>query len=67
MGSKIVREYLTEGMEEDFGGKLAFERDPVEAARLMIEHIDKKRKALGLTDMMYEPIEPVHAEPVATG
>ncbi|MHC4592573.1 MAG: anaerobic carbon-monoxide dehydrogenase catalytic subunit [Planctomycetota bacterium] len=54
MGSKAVRDYLTEGMEEDFGGKLAFERDPVKAARLMIDHIDRKRAALGLSEMMYE-------------
>ena len=54
MGSKVVREYLTEGMEDDFGGKLAFEKDPVKAAQLMIEHINKKRAALRLADMMYE-------------
>jgi carbon-monoxide dehydrogenase catalytic subunit len=61
MGSKVVRDYLTDGMEDDFGGKLAFEKDPVEAARLMIEHIDSKRQALGLGEMMYAPAE---AEPV---
>jgi len=54
MGSKVVREYLTEGMEEDLGGKLAFERDPLKAARMMIDHINKKRAALGLAEMMYE-------------
>jgi len=57
MGSKAVREYLTDGMEKDFGGKLAFERDPIKAAHLMIDHIDSKRKTLGLSPMMYEPIE----------
>ncbi|MHC4480210.1 MAG: anaerobic carbon-monoxide dehydrogenase catalytic subunit [Planctomycetota bacterium] len=57
MGSKVVREYLTAGMEEDFGGKLAFEMDPVKAAHLMIDHINKKRAALGLADMMYGPPE----------
>ncbi len=66
MGAPKVRQYLLEGMEEDFGGKLAFERDPVKGARLMIEHINGKRKALGLDDMMYEPIEPVKAETVST-
>jgi carbon-monoxide dehydrogenase catalytic subunit len=57
MGSPQVRQYLTEGMEADFGGKLAFEKDPVKAARLMIDHINKKRKALGLSDMLYQPAE----------
>jgi len=56
MGSKQVREYLLDGMEEDYGAKMAFERDPIKAAHLMIEHIDSKRKALGLSEMMYEPV-----------
>jgi carbon-monoxide dehydrogenase catalytic subunit len=63
MGSKAVRDYLREGMENDFGGKLAFERNPIKAAHMMIEHIDSKRKALGLAPMMYEPVERP-AEPV---
>jgi carbon-monoxide dehydrogenase catalytic subunit len=62
MGSKAVREYLTDGMEQDFGGKLAFELDPVKAARLMIDHIDAKRETLGLAPMMYQPAA---AQPVA--
>ena len=57
MGSKTVRDYLLDGMEKDLGGKLAFERDPIKAARLMIEHINGKREALGLSEMMYEPVE----------
>jgi len=59
MGAPKVRQYLLEGMEADFGGKLAFERDPIEAAHLMIRHIDSKRKTLGLAQMMYEPVERV--------
>ena len=35
-------------MEQVYGGMWAFEPDPVKAAQLMIEHIDKKRKALGI-------------------
>ena len=31
-----------------FKGMWAFELDPVKAAQIMIAHIDKKRKALGL-------------------
>jgi anaerobic carbon-monoxide dehydrogenase catalytic subunit len=48
MGSEKVTKHLFEEHEEMYGGKWAFEADPVKAARLMIEHIDKKRKALGI-------------------
>lgn len=54
MGSENVHKYLTEEIEEDVGGKWAFEEDPVEAAHKMIRHIDKKRKALKLKPMMYD-------------
>ncbi len=47
-GSKEFSEYLFQGMEELYGGKWAFEPDPVKAADLMIAHIDRKRKALGI-------------------
>ena len=30
------------------GGKWAYETDPIKAAKLMIAHIDSKRKALGI-------------------
>ena len=36
-----------------YGGKWAFEADPIKAAQLMIEHINKKREALKLGPMMY--------------
>jgi carbon-monoxide dehydrogenase catalytic subunit len=48
LGSKEVSEYLFKGFEGKFGGMWAFEPDPVKAAKLMIAHIDRKRKALGL-------------------
>jgi anaerobic carbon-monoxide dehydrogenase catalytic subunit len=48
MGSEKVTKHLFEEHEQMFGGKWAFEADPVKAAHLMIEHIDKKRKALGI-------------------
>jgi len=48
LGSKAVTKYLFEGIEETLKGTWAFEPDPIKAARLMIDHIDKKRKALGL-------------------
>jgi len=54
MGSKNVYNYITEEIEEEIGGKWAFELDPVEAAHKMLRHIDKKRKALKLKPMMYE-------------
>jgi carbon-monoxide dehydrogenase catalytic subunit len=39
---------LFEGLEKQGMGKWGFTPDPYEMARMMIEHIDKKRKALGL-------------------
>ena len=48
LGSREVTDYLFKGFEEKFGGRWAFEPDPIKAAQLMIAHIDKKRKALGL-------------------
>jgi carbon-monoxide dehydrogenase catalytic subunit len=47
-GSKEFSDHLFKDMEEMYGGKWAFEPDPIKAAQLMIEHIDKKRKALGI-------------------
>jgi carbon-monoxide dehydrogenase catalytic subunit len=47
-GSQELTEYLFKGFEEQYGGKWDFEPDPIKAAHKMIEHIDKKRKALGL-------------------
>ncbi|MFC1990043.1 anaerobic carbon-monoxide dehydrogenase catalytic subunit [Chloroflexota bacterium] len=47
-GSKEVTDFLFEDFEDIYGGMWAFEPDPLKAAHLMIAHIDKKRKALGL-------------------
>jgi carbon-monoxide dehydrogenase catalytic subunit len=47
-GSKEVTDFLFKDMEEMLGGMWAFEPDPIRAAHLMIAHIDKKRKALGI-------------------
>lgn len=47
-GSEEMCKLLFEEMEDIVGGKWAFEPDPEKAAKLMIAHIDKKRKALGL-------------------
>ncbi len=47
-GSKTVTDYLFKEYEEKYGGKWGFETDPIKMAKLMIDHIDKKRKALGI-------------------
>ncbi len=54
LGSKNVTDFICGGLEEMVGGKFAFEADPIKAAHLMIEHMDKKRKALKLKPMMYQ-------------
>jgi len=48
LGSQEVTDFLFHDFEDMYGGMWAFEPDPVRAAQLMIEHIDKKRKALGI-------------------
>lgn len=48
LGSKNVAELLTSGAEGLIGGKFAVESDPIKAAELIIEHMEKKREALGL-------------------
>ncbi len=64
-GAAELTSFLTEGIEEYFGGKFAFEADPVAAARLMIDHIDRKRAALHLAGPMYEvPYAPQALEAV---
>ena len=46
--SDIVLKYISEGWESIYGGKLEFVKDPDEMIRRTLEHIDKKRAALGL-------------------
>ncbi|MCK4602505.1 MAG: anaerobic carbon-monoxide dehydrogenase catalytic subunit, partial [Phycisphaerae bacterium] len=53
-GAQRVNEFVTEGIEKLFGGKFAYEADPIKGARLMIDHIDAKRAALHLPGPMYE-------------
>lgn len=48
LGAPNLTRYLTDEIEKDLGGKWAFERDPIKAARMMIEHIESKRDALGI-------------------
>jgi carbon-monoxide dehydrogenase catalytic subunit len=53
-GAPRLTKFLTEGMEATFGGKFAFENDPIKAAHLMIDHIDARRAALHLPGPMYD-------------
>jgi anaerobic carbon-monoxide dehydrogenase catalytic subunit len=46
-GTKFHK-YLFEDLEKLGFGKWGFANDPYEMARMIIEHIDKKRKALGI-------------------
>ncbi len=46
--SKVVTDYLCNGIENEYGGKWAIESDPIKMAHLMMEHIEKKRDALGI-------------------
>ena len=48
IGSREVTDYLFKDYEQEYGGMWAFEPDPLKMAKLMIDHIDKKRKALGI-------------------
>ncbi|MCY2931244.1 MAG: anaerobic carbon-monoxide dehydrogenase catalytic subunit [Planctomycetota bacterium] len=57
LGAPALTKFLTEELEDIVGGKFNFESDPVQAARLMMEHMDKKRAALKLKPLMYaEPM-----------
>jgi carbon-monoxide dehydrogenase catalytic subunit len=53
MGSQNLTNYLTHELEDIVGGRFEFCDDPFKMAKLMIEHIDKKRKALNLKPVMY--------------
>ena len=48
--SDIVLNYISKGWEELYGGKLEFIPDPDEMIQATLEHIDKKRAALGLPE-----------------
>jgi carbon-monoxide dehydrogenase catalytic subunit len=52
-GSGAVTELLSKGWEKKVGGKIEFVVEPAEMVRRILEHIDKKRTALGLPS--YEP------------
>ncbi|HEX9117918.1 MAG TPA: hypothetical protein VGA61_17755, partial [Anaerolineae bacterium] len=48
--SDIVLNYISEGWEKLYGGKLEFVQDADEMIRRTLAHIDKKRAALGLPE-----------------
>ncbi len=49
LGSPELTDYLFEGFKEIYGASWAFEADAVKAAHRMIDHIDEKRKSLGIS------------------
>ncbi len=51
--STLVLKHISEGWEEIYGGKLEFIPDQQEMIRATLDHIDKKRAALGLPE--YDP------------
>jgi len=48
LGSPLVTEILTKTANSVLGAAFAVETDPIKGARLMIAHMDAKRKALGI-------------------
>jgi carbon-monoxide dehydrogenase catalytic subunit len=52
-GSEFVTNLLTEGWEEVVGGKIEYIEEPERMVSSILEHIDKKREALGLP--AYDP------------
>jgi len=47
-GAPVFQEYLFKEIEKLYGGKWDLEPDPIKHAHLMIAHIDRKRKDLGI-------------------
>ena len=47
-GAPVFHDYISKDLEKQFGGMWDLEADPVKHAQLMIAHIDKKRKELGI-------------------
>jgi carbon-monoxide dehydrogenase catalytic subunit len=52
-GSEVVTELLSKGWEQKVGGKIEFVVEAEDMVERILEHIDKKRAALGLPE--YEP------------
>lgn len=56
-GSDKLEALLTKDMFEITGGGWAFQEDPIEAAHIIIKHLDKKRENLKLRPMLHPPIK----------
>ncbi len=54
LGSPAVFDYLTSGIERDFGAHWVFESDPLKIAQSIVAHLDSKRAALKLAPMLYQ-------------
>ncbi len=61
LGAPELHKLVVEGLEDIVGASFDFEADPIKAAHMMIRHMDKKRAALGLDEMMYEQALPAAA------
>jgi carbon-monoxide dehydrogenase catalytic subunit len=47
-GAPVFHDYISKELEKQFGGMWDIEPDPIKHAQLMIAHIDRKRKELGI-------------------
>jgi len=47
-GAPVFHDYISKDLEKQFGGMWDIEADPIKHAHMMIAHIDKKRKELGI-------------------
>ncbi len=57
LGAPNLAQFVLQDVERLVGAHYDFEADPIKAARMMIAHIDRKREALKLRPMMYQPQE----------
>jgi carbon-monoxide dehydrogenase catalytic subunit len=48
IGGEKLNDMLTQGVEEAFGGKFAWESHTAKQLKIILDHIDKKREALGI-------------------
>ncbi len=64
-GSMNVVKLLTEGLEDVVGATFAVEADPQKASRILIRHIEKKRKELRLDAREVKIRVPYHWRPAA--
>ncbi len=47
-GAPVFHDYISKDLEKMYGGMWDIEPDPIKHAQMMIAHIDKKRKELGI-------------------